>query len=142
MSLIVIDASVAAKWVLAEPETAMANELLYSSARLAAPAINRIEVAGAVLRRYRSGVLTEGLARAACEKWERMVEDEIVHLVPTDDIYDPALDLAFRIKHALADCLYLAAAQRLDAPLVTADLTFRDRATKVYDRVEMLAKAA
>ena len=35
-----------------------------------------------------------------------------------------------------------ALAQRLHAPLVTADRTFHARAGKVYSRVELLARAA
>ncbi len=142
MELVVVDASVAAKWVLGEAESAAANELLEKSQRLAAPALIKIEVAGAVLRRFRNGTLSEELAWSACDKWNRIVEDRFVHLIPVDTLYQAAVELAFRSRHALADCLYIAAAKSLDATLLTADRTLHERGLKVYDRVSLLAKAA
>lgn len=138
--MIVVDASVCVKWVLSEAESAAANELLENSCRLAAPAIVRIEVAGAVIRRFRSGALTEELSRSACEKWDRIVEDGFVKLIHVDTLYLAAIELAFRSRHALADCFYIAAAQSLDAELLTADQTLLDRGRLVYDRIHTLAR--
>ncbi len=39
----------------------------------------------------------------------------------------------------LQDCLYLAAARRLDASLITADKKFRDRAAALDKRISLLA---
>lgn len=141
--LLIIDASVAAKWVIAETDTSAANEFLASDQhRLLAPSNIRVEVAGAILRQYRTDRLTHDLARAACDKWDSLVDDAFVRLLPMDELYDAAVNLAFQAHHALPDCFYLAAAQQLGATLVTADRTLFERASKVYDRVELLAKAA
>jgi predicted nucleic acid-binding protein len=141
-SLCVVDASVAAKWVISEPESSLANDLLTEGIMLVAPSVIRAEVAGAALRRYRVGTMTENVAREACITWTAMLDDALVKLVPVDDLFEQALDLAFKLRHPLTDCFYLAAAMRLDAPLLTADLTFHERAQTLYARVELLAKAA
>lgn len=142
MELAVIDASVAAKWVLTEPQTGIALDLLHGTLRCAAPAIIKVEVTGAVVRRLRTGKMSPSDARAACDDWRDLVSDAFVRLIATDELYDSALDLAFEMKHPFADCLYLAAAKQLDCQLVTADQALFDRGLKVYDRISLLAKAA
>lgn len=142
MALLVIDASIAAKFVLTEAETTLALEYLHGEDRLAAPAVIKHEVAGAVLRRFRQGLMQLEPARTACDDWHAILDEGRVHLVPVEEVYQQAVNLAFETRHALVDCFYLAAAQRLDAPLLTADRVFHERAGKVYDRVELLAKAA
>lgn len=142
MGLILVDASIAAKFVLTEMDTALALELLNGEDRLAAPGIIKHEVAGAVLRRLRSGTMELEPARTACDDWHAILADGRVHLVPVEEVYTQAVELAFETRHALVDCFYLATAQRLHAPLVTADRTFHARAGKVYSRVELLARAA
>ncbi len=138
----VIDASVAAKWIISEPESAIANELLSSGASFAAPSVIRHEVAGAALRRYRAGTMTEVVARQACATWEAMLDDTMMKLVPVDDIFDEALNLGFQLKHALIDCFYLAIAMRLSCPLLTADQTFYERAKRAYEPIQLLEKVA
>lgn len=142
VALLVIDASVAAKFVLTEAETAIALEYLHGSDRLVAPALIKYEVSGAVLRRYRSGQMDVEPARAACDEWHAILAEGRVYLHPNEQIYDRAIELAFETRHALADCFYLATAELLGAALITADRTFHARATKVYDRIELLSRAA
>lgn len=142
MEILVIDASVAAKWVLTEPETSIAVEMLHGKHKLAAPRHIRLEVASAITRRFRLGEMLEEPARIVCHDWDAILSDGLVQLIPTDELHHLAVDLAFRTKHSLPDCLYLAAAQQLGATLVTADRTLFERALKVHDRVELLAKAA
>jgi len=140
--MIVLDASVAAKWIIAEPDSAAANELLESSVQLTAPSIVRVEVTGAVLRRLRAGEYQPEHARMACDKWDALLTDRFVHLVPNEEVYPLAVDLAFATKHMLMDCLYIAAAKMLDCPLITADRVLHERGRTVYDRIELLARAA
>ena len=68
--MIVVDASVAAKWYLNEPGSAEAASLLTCDDALIAPALIRVEVTGAILRRYREKKLSEGRAKEACELWD------------------------------------------------------------------------
>lgn len=142
MELVVVDASVAAKWVLTEPQTGAALELLDGRIRCAAPSIIRIEVGGAVIRRLRKGAMTPEDAHAACDDWRDLVGDAFVRLISTTDLYDAAVDLAFQTRHALPDCLYLAAARMLDCRLITADRTMHERGRTVHERIDLLAAAA
>lgn len=142
MELMVVDASVAAKWVLTEPDSAAANELLDGRFRLTAPALIQIEVTGAAIRRFRLGKIDLETSRAACQKWDRLIDDCFVGLLPIERLYAEAVDLSFRCRHALADCLYLAAARSLNCPLMTADRTFFERAKPVYPAMSLFAKAA
>jgi predicted nucleic acid-binding protein len=59
----VVDASVAAKWFVAEPDSEKALALLDQGERFLAPSIIRVEVAGAISRRFREGRLVEAHAR-------------------------------------------------------------------------------
>src|SRR5262245_39797495 len=56
--MIVVDASIAAKWYLNEPGSAQAAAILTSDDVLLAPALIRLEVNGAIIRRYREGKLS------------------------------------------------------------------------------------
>lgn len=142
MELVVVDASVAAKWVMTEAQTGVAMELLHGPVRWAAPSIIRIEVGGAVIRRLRTGAMTRDDARAACDDWRDLVADAFVRLISTTDLYEAAVDLAFQTRHALPDCLYLAAAMMLDCRLITADRTMQERGRTVHERIDLLAAAA
>jgi predicted nucleic acid-binding protein len=140
--LIVVDASVATKWVIVESETAAANELLGGHARLAAPSLIRLEVAGAALRRFRVGEFDRETAETTCRKWDRLIGNGYLSLIPTDDLYEHAIALALECRHPLADCLYLAAARSMECPLLTADRAMYERGRRVYKRIDLLAKAA
>lgn len=59
-------------------------------------------------------------------------------MTPDRDLLSDAVELAAELKHALQDCLYLAAARRFDVPLITADRSFRDRAFPFDKRVALL----
>lgn len=141
MELAIIDASVAAKWILTEPQTGVALDLLRQPLRCRAPSIILIEVAGAVVRRFRSGQLSAEESHAACEDWRALADDLFERIIPCDELYDTAIQLALKIRHPLADCLYLAAAMQLDCPLITADQLLHERGRRVHDGVMLLAKA-
>jgi predicted nucleic acid-binding protein len=138
--VIVLDASVAVKLLVSEPGSSIAQDLFDSASRIAAPAIARIEVAGAVLRRHRQGEIKEEHARAACDRWARLLEHRYVQLIPDDQLYAQALGLAFGVRHLLTDCLYIAAAISLGCPLVTADVAMHQRGRGAYERIELLSK--
>jgi len=115
---IVIDASVALKWVLDEPGHEAADALL--DEELVAPALWLIEAANALWRRARQGELTHDEAR------ERLVELDNAPVATSaieEDLF-AAADLAGELGHPVYDCLYLAAAIREDAHVITADHRF------------------
>src|SRR5712691_1672950 len=107
----VVDASVAVKWFLAEPGSEQALDLLESDDRLAAPVIIQLEVFGAISRRFREGHLPEKQAMAACEAWSSVIGRGALRFISTEELLDQALKLSFQCRHALPDCLYLAAAK-------------------------------
>jgi len=48
------------------------------------------------------------------------------------------IELTLQIRHNLQDCLYLAAARKLGAELITADSKFRDRVHPFDSRITLL----
>ncbi len=140
--MIVIDASIAAKWYLNEPGSDEAAALLTSTSILIAPALVRIEVNGAILRRYREGLLSLERAKEACDLWDTDLAGGLLRLVPDEALVFPARAIAFQIRHAIQDCLYLAAAVETGSTsLVTADPTFHARAVTVFPFVDLQATA-
>lgn len=139
--MIVVDASVAVKWFIPEADEEAAAKLLGGKKRLIAPALIRLEVTGAILRRYREGHLSEKKAREGTHAWEAMLQHRVVRLVPDAELFDDAVQMAFLAKHTLTDCLYLAVAKELGAPVITADKPMRDRGTRAYKNITFLGGA-
>lgn len=137
--MIVVDASVAVKWILPEFGSPRAEVIMEADDLLAAPDILRIEVAGAVVRRVRTVGMPPDEARALVVSWTRALDRNVVALVPSVPLLDDASQLAIEMRHALQDCLYLALARRNDALLVTADRQFAERSAAHHDRIELLA---
>lgn len=140
--MIVIDASVAVKWLVPEAGEAEAKRWLNGNERLVAPSIVRIEVANAVVRKYRNDGLPEAAAKTACELWDALLENHVLQLVPIEELYQSALALAFEARHTVPDCLYLALAKRDGFTLVTADRPMYDRGLAVHDQLQWLFASA
>lgn len=139
--MIVVDACIAAKWYLNEPGSAEAASLVTSATALIAPALIRIEVTGAIVRRYRERKLSAERAREACELWDADLASGAVRLIADDSLLIPARAIAFQIRHTIQDCLYLAAAVEVGSDrLVTADPTFHSRAKGEFPFVELQAQ--
>ena len=119
--MIVVDANVAAKWYLPEAGTEAALELMEGPSRLFAPELIRLEVLASITRCVRTGEAEREETRKRCRDWEIHLGAGVVTLIPQEELLEAALELSLEIKHNLQDCLYLAAARRLDASLVTAD---------------------
>lgn len=136
--MIVVDANVAAKWYLPEPGSDAALGLMGGPSLLYAPDLIRLEVLAALTRRVRNGEATVEETEKRCQDWRRHLHAGAVSLIPEHEVLDEAVRLALAIRHTLQDCLYLAAARRLDAALVTADRPFHDRAKASYPRITLL----
>lgn len=124
----VVDASVAVKWLIPEPGEMAAKELLATRRELVAPALIRLEVAAAVLRAYREARLSEADARDTLGRWQRILDAAFVRLIPDDALFSLAVEISVRVRHALPDCLYYAAAQSTRMTLVTSDRAMYGRA--------------
>jgi predicted nucleic acid-binding protein len=141
--MIVVDASVAAKWLLPEAGTPAALELQEGPDQLFAPDLIRLEVAGSITRRVWAEKEKERLsavdANARCDRWFQLLERATISLIPESELLKDAVKLSVGIKHSLQDCLYLAAAQQLSAELITADRHFWKRVSPSYKRISMLS---
>ena len=136
--MIVVDASVAAKWYLAEPESTQALALLNSRNVLMAPDIIRPEVTSAITRAARTGRISTLQARNAAHSWLRHVQSELVVQEPAVTDIEAAIDLALTLGHGSMDCLYLAMAMRHAASLITADALFVRRSSPIYADIRSL----
>ena len=114
----IIDTSVALKWVLPEKFSDEAYDL--RNARLAASEILLVESANALWRHVVVGrVLPDDAAKAL-----QRIADAGVEFFPIGPDIQSALALGLRLRHPIYDCLYLAAAIRERAHLITADTRF------------------
>ena len=111
----VVDASVACKWFLEEPDSGLADALLGDAEPLTAPSLLLAEVLNVIWLRRRRG------ATVASNDAVLRLLNVSVALVPLDDLAARAAEWASRIDHPVYDCFYLALAEREQAELVTAD---------------------
>jgi predicted nucleic acid-binding protein len=140
--MIVVDASVIVKWFLPEVGAAPAKALLTATDELIAPELARIEVASALIRKGIRQELTGADVENTLSAWFRALADGQIFLLPNADDIEAAAKLALELQHRLPDCLYLAAAERLDVALITADRAFARRAARRSNLVQILEEAS
>jgi predicted nucleic acid-binding protein len=138
--VIVVDASVAAKWFLPEQGSDLADALLEGGDKLMAPGLIRVEVAAAITRRVRIGALDQPEAARACDAWREALDSGVVTIVPDEECLGEAVRIALDIRHPFQDCLYLALAARLDAQLVTADPKLVERGRSAWPSIRLLSQ--
>lgn len=114
---LVVDASVAAKWILPEADSAAAAALREQETELVAPSLIAAEIGNAVWKAARRGNIQRAEAIAGIQAALIWFES----LFPIEELRVHALTLALDLGHPLYDCFYLALAARQNAPLVTAD---------------------
>jgi predicted nucleic acid-binding protein len=138
--MIVVDASLAAKWMLWEEDSLAAFEFLKRYRReIAAPELIFIEVAGAIVRRGNENKAIQADALSALQKWTIAWSDHVIkHYRVTQRRLYAASSMALRIGHPLKDCVYLALAKELGCELATCDARFRDKAAPLYAPVKLL----
>lgn len=117
--LVVIDASIALKWVLNEADSAAAESLI-DRYRLAAPDLLVMECANALWVRIRKRTLSPAEARAALS--DLLVVD--IDYEADHGLTAAALSLAADLDHPVYDCVYLALALERGARVITADRRF------------------
>jgi predicted nucleic acid-binding protein len=117
----VLDANVALKWVLAEPDSPKANQLRsdFQNAvhELITPDVLQIEVAHALTRAERQGRIAVSQAG--------LLWADVMSTPPRLEASGPLLPRAIQISSAarigVYDCLYVALAERERCELITAD---------------------
>lgn len=115
---VVVDASVALKWVLSEPGAEVAEALL--DEELVAPALWLVEAANALWRRSLRGEIS---AEEARERLGELYNAPVTTTAIETDLA-AAADLALALGHPVYDCLYLALAIRESTYVITADQRF------------------
>jgi predicted nucleic acid-binding protein len=116
VSLYVVDASVAIKWVVGETGTREALALLQNN-ELIAPNLILPECANILWKKMRRGELTLPEARFA----GRLIEGSDLQLRDMLPLFGPSVELSAELDHPAYDCTYLALALQENARFVTAD---------------------
>jgi predicted nucleic acid-binding protein len=119
VNTLVIDASVAVKWVVEEGGTAQALALR-QGAKLIAPELLVAECANILWKKVQRDEMSEEQALLAA----RLLQGANIELLPTRALLEAATRLAIELNHAAYDCLYLALAIANDCRFVTADDRF------------------
>jgi predicted nucleic acid-binding protein len=119
VSLLVIDASIAIKWVIDESGTPEALALR-DRGRLIAPDLLVAECANILWKKAQRRELSIDEALLAA----RLLQSAEIELLPSRALLDAATRIAIELNHPAYDCLYLALALENNCPFVTADSAF------------------
>ena len=140
---VIVDASVAVKWLVEEADTPVARALAASWVNAGvtptAPYLMPAEVANALHRRVVDGHLSLGTA-------SELIETLLVsglELLETRALHSRAIELASLFDQgAVYDVHYLALAEALECELWTADRRFHRAVGTTSDRVRWIGEAA
>ncbi len=134
---LVVDASVACKWLVEEVGSSEAAKLLAGNEGLIAPDLVIPEVCNALWRKSRAGEIASALARELVDGITGFFDD----LVPSAGLAARSFAIAEFLDHPVYDCFYLALGEHADTRLVTADArllnrlaetTWAQRVTSIY----------
>ena len=112
---LVVDASIAIKWVITEAGSDRAVILLDHG--LVAPDLLFAECANILWRKWRYGLVTEQEAGIAA----RTLEQADIAVVPTRGYLARAVEIAAELDHPASDAIYLAVAEAFGLRMTTAD---------------------
>jgi predicted nucleic acid-binding protein len=129
---LVIDASIAIKWVV--QETGTDEALLLRRHRLVAPDLIVAECANVLWKKTVRGELLPEEASAAAQLLERAD----LELAPMRGLLSGATNWAIRLNHPAYDCLYLALADREAIAFVSADIGFVGKVRQAPGAPEVL----
>jgi predicted nucleic acid-binding protein len=119
VNTLVIDASIAVKWVVEEEGTPQALRLR-KQAKLIAPELLVAECANILWKKVRR----EDLSREEALLAARLLQITEIELLPTRSLLEAATRIALDLDHPAFDCLYLALAVERECRFVTADERF------------------
>ncbi|MET7247441.1 PIN domain-containing protein [Methylobacterium sp. EM32] len=122
---LVVDTSVAIKWVSPEVGHQVALDLLDSDAEFLAPDLLFAEFANVLRKKIKAGEASIEQAEAAC----RQLPGFLSSVIPALLLFERALQISVEINHPVYDCVFLACAEQNGVRLVTAD-------EKMMQRVE------
>ena len=135
---LVVDASVAAKWLFDEPDTGKARAILGSAeggeVKLLAPEILVAEIANSLWKRAQRGDIDRASAFGLFDSFEKVE----IKLTDIHDLIGNAMSIAFRHHHPVYDCLYIVLARNEGCDLVTADQRLHRVFAKDFPQVRLL----
>ncbi len=115
---LVIDASVAIKWLVEEDLHEKARHLLAGNDLFFAPDFLAIEMANVAWKKVRRQEIDAAQAREIAISHQ----DGEPTLVPSTPLIERATQIALALDHPVYDCLYLACAEAVDGELITDDM--------------------
>lgn len=124
MRTLVVDASVAVKWLVLEDMSDVAKELYGAGDHLIARRLITTEIANALARKTQ-GMLTRQEAEYHFSSLPQFLPD----LMDVDELIEPTFENACTLRHPIYDLLYREAARKVGAQLVTADRRFSNKIT-------------
>lgn len=134
---LVVDASVAVKFLVREPGNDQARRFLSSPDPLIAPDWLLAEAASTFWKKVKRSELL--LTHA--ERHLRDLPEFFETLYPALDLVNDAFRWSMRLRHPFYDCIYLALAERENCKLVTADEKFTEALARggFSDKLEAFA---
>jgi predicted nucleic acid-binding protein len=131
--MIVVDASLAAKWIIVEPNSAAALAFLEDCTEpLVAPDLIAIEVSSAIVRRANMDKALGETMRDANARWASLLDEQTITLRrPTSGDILEAASIAMDMGHPTL-------AMEMGCELVTCDARFAEKAKGVWARVRVL----
>ncbi|MEQ8347111.1 MAG: type II toxin-antitoxin system VapC family toxin [Sneathiellaceae bacterium] len=130
MSLFVIDASVAIKWVIAEDGSDKALSLRREAHRSIAPDLLVAECANILRKKVQRAQISAAEAHLAA----RLLQAADVEILPARNLLEQTTRLAVDLGHPACDCLYLALAVANDCRFTTDGTTKEPRGPR-EDRI-------
>jgi predicted nucleic acid-binding protein len=114
---LVVDASVATKWVLPEDDSGRATALRHPGEEFIAPSLIAAEIGNAVWKR----VMWKEFPTADALRAFEIAMTHFSQIVPMEGLATRATEIAIELRHPVYDCFYLALAERERCALVSAD---------------------
>lgn len=118
----VVDASVAIKWLVPEDDFEKALDIA-DKHQLIAPQLIYAECANIVWKKVRRGEMT---AQEAVDA-SMFIDTFHVRTVSLRELVPTALELSLHLDHSAYDCFYFALAVLENCPFLTADKKLRDK---------------
>lgn len=120
MTRVVVDASVAVKWLVDEEQRLAALRLLQDESELHAPRVLAAEVANTLWQKMVRGEIAPAAAGILADYLLGLP----LYWANDEEVIADAVRMSIELDHPAYDCMYLALAHQLGARLVTADLKF------------------
>jgi predicted nucleic acid-binding protein len=123
---VVVDASVALRWLLDLPGSEKAFATIQENDRIIAPDLVLAEIANGLWKAAMFAGLSHSDAKAALAETDKAFDE----FVPANDLKSNALLIALELRHPAYDCFYIALAEARRCKLITADTRLVRRCAK------------